>query len=163
MDTTEKKSAIQGKSERSEGIVRFTVYGKPVPKARARTVTNITDREKKITHSYTPEKTSIHEQKIALVYKSVYRGFRFPDDVPLAFYVNVFLKIPKRTAKQRREAMLAGEIRPVGHVGDVDNFAKCAADALLKIAYEDDCQIVEMTCRKFYSDTPRTEITISKV
>ena len=163
MDTPKQQNSIRGISEPPDGVVKITVYGEPVPKARARTVTNITPRGKKKTHSYTPEKTSIHEQKIALVYKSVYRGFRFPDDVPLAFYVNVFLKIPKRTAKQRREAMLAGEIRPVGHVGDVDNFAKCAADALLKIAYEDDCQIVEMTCRKFYSDTPRTEITISKV
>ena len=143
--------------------IKFTVYGDPVPKQRARTVTDIGRNGKKRTHSYTPEETKIQEQKIALVYKSIYHAFKFPEGVPLTFSVDVYLPIPKRTSKRKTEAMIAGEIRPVGHVGDVDNFEKCAADALLKVAYDDDCQIVEMTGRKFYSEQPRTEIFIARV
>ena len=124
--------------ETEPSTVRFVVYGDPVPKERARTVTDVKPNGKKVTHSYTPENTSIHEQKIALVYKSIYHGFKFREGVPLLFAVDVYLPIPKRTSKRKVEAMIAGEIRPVGHVGDVDNYEKCAADALLKIAYEDD-------------------------
>lgn len=163
MDTSKQQNSIRGVSEPPDGVVKFTVYGEPVPKARARTVTDITPKGEKVTHSYTPENTSIHEQKIALVYKSIYHGFKFREGVPLLFAVDVYLPIPKRTSKRKVEAMIAGEIRPVGHVGDVDNYEKCAADALLKIAYEDDCQIVEMTGRKFYSEQPRTEIYIASL
>ena len=163
LDIPKKDKSIQSVSDGAAAIVKFTVYGEPVPKERARTVTDVKPNGKKVTHSYTPENTSIHEQKIALVYKSIYHGFKFREGVPLLFAVDVYLPIPKRTSKRKVEAMIAGEIRPVGHVGDVDNYEKCAADALLKIAYEDDCQIVEMTGRKFYSEQPRTEIYIASL
>jgi len=162
MDIPDSKGTIHGSSCVPE-TVRFTVYGNPVPKARARTVTTVGKNGKRRTHSFTPDETKIQEQKIALVYKSVYHGFKFQEEVPLLLAVDVYLPIPKSTSKRKAEAMKAGEIRPVGHVGDIDNFEKCAADALLKIAYDDDCQIVEMTGRKFYSEQPRTEIFIAAI
>lgn len=40
----------------------------------------------------------------------------------------------------------------------MDNCIKIIADALNKIAYHDDTQIVDCQVRKFYSDDPRVEV-----
>lgn len=98
-----------------------------------------------------------------MVYKSVYHGFKFEPDTPLMFAADFYIRIPKQTSKKRREAMLAGEIRPIVRNMDVDNTLKLVMDALLTVAYEDDSQIVEATGRKFYSDKPRTEIFIARI
>ena len=143
-------------------VVRFTVFGEPVAKERARTVATISRRGRKSTHSYTPDKTANQEQNIALVYKSIYHGACFQRGISLCLSATFFFKIPKRTSKKNRDAMLAGEIRPA-HRPDVDNCIKTVADGLNKVLYEDDSQIVEMTGRKFYSDTPRTEICVARV
>ena len=147
--------------------VRFVVYGDPVPKERARTVTDVKPNGKKVTHSYTPENTSIHEQKIALVYKSVYHGFKFPAGVPLNLCCDFYFGIPKtyrkkKVTKQMKEEMLAGEIRPMNKK-DPDNCLKTVADSGNGVIYDDDEQIVEMTGRKFFSEKPRTEICISRL
>lgn len=163
MDTSKQQKSTQGVSEPPGGIARFVVYGKPVPKERARTVTNITGRGQKITHSYTPEKTANQEFNIAMVYKSIYHGARFGEGVPLRLNVDCFMSIPDSTSKRDRTAMIAGEIRPTKKVLDVDNALKCVADALNGVAYHDDSQIVEMSVRKFYSEEPRTEIFLARI
>ena len=143
-------------------VVRFTVYGEPVAKERARTVTTVNRRGRKSTHSYTPDKTASQEQNIALVYKSIYHGARFAKDASLSLSATFFFKIPKRTSRKKREAMIAGEIRPA-YRPDVDNCIKAVADSLNKVLYQDDSQIVEMTGRKYYSETPRTEICVERL
>ena len=50
--------------ETEPSTVRFVVYGDPVPKERARTVTDVKPNGKKVTHSYTPENSSIHDEQI---------------------------------------------------------------------------------------------------
>lgn len=147
--------------------VRFVVYGEPVPKSRARTVTNINKYGKRSTHSYTPESTEIQEQKIALVYKSTYHSFRFPDGVPLRLYCDFYFSLPKTYRKRKVTpeivaAMLAGEIRPMNKK-DTDNCIKTVADAGNGVIYPDDEQIVEVEGRKFYSDKPRTEIFVARI
>lgn len=52
------------------------------------------------------------------------------------------------------------EGRRRGKTPDVDNIEKIIFDALNKMIWQDDKQIVESKVRKFYSNTPRTEITI---
>lgn len=47
--------------------------------------------------------------------------------------------------------------------GDLDNLAKGILDALNKIIYADDAQIVSLTAEKYQSDVPRIEISISEV
>ena len=54
---------------------------------------------------------------------------------------------------------MTGAIRPTVKP-DWDNIGKIVADALNKIAYYDDAQIVDSQTRKFYSDRPRVEILI---
>ena len=134
--------------------VAFTVFGDPVPKARPRVYGG---------HGVTPERTKIQEQKIALVYKSKYHGFKFEKGVPLRMVVDLYLKIPKSTSKSMREKMLLGEIRPVKRIFDSDNGVKLAMDALNGVAYYDDAQVVEEIGRKFYSGEPRTEVYIAAI
>lgn len=148
--------------------VKFIVFGNPVPKARARTVTEVDKNGKKKTRSYTPEETAIHEQNIAWVYKSVYHGFKFPEDVPLRLSCDFYFEMPKTRYRQKpvtkkmREDMLAGIVRPMNK-RDPDNLLKTVADAGNHVIYDDDEQIVEMQARKFFSDKPRTEIFIARI
>lgn len=58
--------------------------------------------------------------------------------------------------------MRAGVIRPTKKP-DMDNCIKIIADALNKIAYHDDTQIVDCQVRKFYSDDPRVEVRILEI
>lgn len=134
--------------------VRFTVYGDPVPKARPRVYGN---------HGVTPQKTKIQEQKIALVYKSQYHDAKFEKDVPLKIVVDMFMRIPKSTSEKNRKLMIAGKIRPIKKRCDSDNGTKLVMDSLNGVAYYDDSQVVDERGRKFYSDTPRTEIYIAEI
>ena len=146
-------SECQMQSENIEEV-RFTVFGEPVPKARPRVTSG---------HTYTPVKTSNQEKKIALVYKSLYHGFRFDKGIPLKLEVDFYLGIPKSDSKKIREKKISGEMRPMVKRNDVDNMLKLVADGLNEVSYCDDSQIVEMAGRKFYSDKPRTEIKIIKI
>ena len=46
---------------------------------------------------------------------------------------------------------------------DVDNIIKIYLDALNKIAYNDDNQVVSIICNKYYSDRPYVEIEITEL
>ena len=148
---TEQQNAIQGISEPLTEI-RLTVFGEPVAKGRPRFSG----------HAYTPEKTRKHEEKIALMYKWKYGNRKFEKDVPVRVVLDFFFKIPKGDKKAIKEAKITGKIRPTKRP-DTDNVEKTVMDAVLKLAYEDDSQVVELIGRKFYSMEPRTEIYIARV
>lgn len=54
------------------------------------------------------------------------------------------------------------ELRPTKKP-DLDNVIKSILDALNKVAYHDDTQIVSLSMEKFYSDSPRVEVTINSI
>lgn len=110
---------------------------------------------------YTQSKTREHEQLVALAYKTAARGFRFPKGTYVDIEVIAYMKIPKSTAKKKQIKMLSGEIRPTVKP-DWDNIGKLVSDALNGVAYDDDKSVVEASVRKFYSDRPRTQITIQE-
>lgn len=155
---TEEKKSIEGHSDGSGGV-RFTVFGKPVAKQRPRTVRGDRYGPKKV-HTYTPLRTELQEEKIALVYRSYYGRFTFDKGIPLLMTIKYFLEIPKKTGKKEREKMVCGELRPVIKKNDVDNVCKLVMDALNGVAYADDSQIVELHGIKYWAEEPRTEIII---
>ena len=132
--------------------VRFVVYGDPVPK----------DRPRAAGHIYTPRKTENAESTVCLVYKSIYRGFRFEKGVPLRMVIDFYYRVAKSDSKKKKEQKVLGEIRPTQRP-DLDNVAKLVQDAVNGVAYYDDSQIVELTVRKFFSEQPRTEVYIVEV
>lgn len=148
---SEQQKSTEGNVEAKIKKISFTVYGWPVSKARPRLGRM---------HAYTPEKTANQEEKIALVYKSIYHGFQFEKDVPLKMCVDFYVGVPKSDSKTKKMKKLSGEIRPTVKNGDLDNEVKLVCDACNKVVYYDDAQIVELEARKFYSENPRTEIVV---
>ena len=75
--------------------------------------------------------------------------------------VIAYLPIPKSTSKKNRQQMIDGVIRPTVKP-DWDNIGKLIADALNKVAYDDDKCIVDSQVRKFYSEHPRTVVILQE-
>lgn len=137
--------------------VSFTVPGPPKGKARARTVRTKDGR----TFSYTPDGTVLYENLIKTCYYQT--GVNpFDADEELRATIVAYYPITKSTSKKKRQQMLAGLIRPTKKP-DLDNVIKSILDALNKVAYHDDTQIVSLSMEKFYSDSPRVEVSISNL
>ena len=79
---------------------------------------------------------------------------RFPDEAYIKVRIQAFYEVPKSCSKVRRTAMLNGELLPAKKP-DIDNVVKAVLDALNKVAYRDDNQVVELQIRKQYSERPR--------
>ena len=82
---------------------------------------------------------------------------------PVKLDFTAYMPIPASTSKKRRVDMQAGKI---GHTvkPDVDNLAKQLLDAMTRLRFwDDDRQIVELTCRKRYAEEPRWEICVQQV
>jgi Holliday junction resolvase RusA-like endonuclease len=136
----------------------FSVMGKPVPKARARVTRS--------GHAYTPAKTKDYErlvQDVAIIEMkklvdadpdyNLYSG-------PLVMMLAVYMPVPKSWSKSKTEMALAGAIAPTSKP-DLDNVVKSVSDALNKICYVDDSQIVDLIVSKRYSLYPRVDVVIS--
>ena len=87
-----------------------------------------------------------------------------PCKVDARFYVKT------RSSFNKIQMLLAelGLIRPWGRIGDVDNFSKTVLDQIQPNEKRghigiltDDALVFEMTSRKYYSITPRTDVTIT--
>lgn len=134
--------------------VKFIVPGQPQGKGRPR-FSNVCGH----VQTRTPDQTVVYENLIRLQYQQQVRGYTFPDKIPLDVRILAFYQIPASVSKKKREAMLAGEIRPVTKP-DWDNVGKVVCDSLNTIAYKDDSHIADAQVRKFYSDRPRLEVII---
>lgn len=117
--------------------VRFTVLGEPQGKARARTVK---DPRTGKSRTYTPEKTVSYENLIKLEYQAQCRGNFFTRDIPVSVKVDCYLCPPKGRHPERPMK------KP-----DWDNIGKIICDALNKVAWCDDAQVVEGTVAKHWA------------
>ena len=135
--------------------VRFTVSGKPFGKQRPRVV-----RSTGI--AYTPKETVQYENLVKMAYREASEGFSFPEDAALDVRIKAFYCIPKSTSKKTKALMAEGIVRPCKKP-DFDNIGKIVCDSLNNIAYKDDSCIVDAQVRKFYSETPRVEVTIRQI
>jgi Holliday junction resolvase RusA-like endonuclease len=113
-------------------------------------------------HAITPKDTVNYETLVKMEYTQACGEQMFPDDAMLDMRIKAYYSIPKSASKKRHAAMLSGDIRPTKKP-DMDNVIKIIADALNKIAYRDDTQIVDCQVRKFYSEKPRVEVMIQTI
>lgn len=119
-------------------VARFTVDGEPASKARAR----FTKRGSKM-FAYTPDATMVAETKVGWGYRAVTNQPRPEPDGAYGVVALFFC-----ATRQRR---------------DVDNMLKLVLDALNRVAWNDDNQVVEVAGRKAFVPTPgeaRTEILV---
>lgn len=127
-------------------MISFTVPGEPVAKGRPRFV-RATGR------AFTPKKTETYEGIVADHAAKAMSGSE-PFEGALRLTVRAVYLVPQSwSAKRKREARWKTS-KP-----DADNLAKIVKDALNKLAYRDDAQIVELTVQKKYG--PIAGLTVS--
>jgi Holliday junction resolvase RusA-like endonuclease len=136
--------------------MKFTVLGIPVAKGRPK----FAKRGNFVT-SYTPQDTVNYENLVRLSYQQSCNELRVLQG-EVSMKIDSFFPIPKSTSKKKHQLMAIGAIQHTKKP-DADNVAKAICDALNKIAYVDDSQIVSLEVNKYYSDVPRAEITITEV
>ena len=129
----------------------FTVYGQPVAKGRPRLGAN--------GHTYTPEKTREAEH---MIQRCASLAHLKPMHDPVVVEINFYFSIPKSWSKRAKEEARLMHVLPA-HKPDIDNCIKLVLDALNKLAWDDDTQVVGVVARKYYADVPRTFICIEEV
>lgn len=135
-------------------MIQFTVPGEPVGKGRPRVV-----RNNGFTRTYTPEKTASYENLVKLEFQR--QGGRMLKVGPVKVWINADFRIPKSVSKRKREAMVAGHIRPT-RKPDADNIAKVVCDALNGLAWHDDSQVVMLHVEKRFAEEPEVCVTITE-
>ncbi|MGD9567555.1 MAG: RusA family crossover junction endodeoxyribonuclease [Sedimentibacter sp.] len=137
--------------------IKFTILGEPQGKGRPR-FANI--KGKVITR--TPDATVLYENLIATEYRRQVGSAKFPDNEMVDMRIMAYFTIPASASKKKKKQMEDCEIRPTKKP-DMDNIIKVVADSLNQIAYRDDAQVVDCQIRKYYSQQPRIEVTLSSV
>jgi Holliday junction resolvase RusA-like endonuclease len=131
-------------------MITLIIPGEPVAKGRPR-----------VTRSgiaYTPEKTQGYENLVKMCYME--QGNKIKLDGMLQLSMLLYFQIPKSASKKLQKQMEAQEVRPTKKP-DIDNCLKIVTDALNKLAYDDDSQIVSVRVEKHYSHNPKVILTIS--
>lgn len=134
--------------------IALTIPGEPKGKARPKF-------DSRSRRAYTPSDTKKYEKQISDLYHLNYSGLAFPDGA-LDLRIRAYFGVPKSDSAKTTLRKLANVIRPTKKP-DMDNIVKIVADALNGVAFRDDAQIVDCMVRKFYSNSPRVEITIENI
>ena len=133
-------------------MIKLIIPGEPVAKGRPRLGRFGT---------YTPDKTVNYENFVKQMFV-ISRQAMIQGKPNLKAIIDCYFSIPKSTSKKKLPLMITNELRPTKKP-DCDNVAKIILDALNKIGYADDSQIVELTVFKWYSLEPRVEVEISEI
>jgi len=135
-------------------MVKFVVYGKPVPKARPQF-----SRMHGKMRTFTPQTTVDFEK---LVKEEAKKHFSAPLEGAVSVYLSFFLPRPQHLIwKTKPMPAIHCDKRP-----DIDNLAKSVIDGLTGIAFKDDGQISSLHLVKRYhagDKEPRVEIEVTKV
>jgi Holliday junction resolvase RusA-like endonuclease len=155
---TGSESASAPVSKKSSIII--VLDGDPHPKGRPRFRSTATKTGKSFVSVYTDSKTRAFERALGMVARSAMRG-KTPLTGPLQVSVTAFLAIPTSWSHKKRDAALAGSIRP-GRP-DADNIYKASTDPLNGIVFGDDAQIAEARIIKLYDENPRLRIEVAPI
>lgn len=140
-------------------MIIVEVPGEPIGKGRPRFRVGRTKSGQQFVNAYTPAKTKAAEKALGWAAKTAMKG-RKPMDGPLCVTVMAFMGVPPSWSNRKRDAALAGIIRPTG-TPDWDNIGKLCTDAMNGIVFRDDSQIVDCRVVKAYDENPRIRIGIS--
>lgn len=121
----------------------FEVTGEIVGKARPR-MNTYTGK------AYTPTKTKNYEYLVKQSFLLKYPNAEVLEGRASVSILALF-QVPKSTSKKNSEKMLNKQISPTKKP-DIDNIAKIVLDALNKLAYKDDTQVVDLNIAKAYAD-----------
>lgn len=129
--------------------VAFTIPGKPFAKQRPRAT--VRGGHARV---FTPKETVSFERQVGQI---AAQHFPRPLEGPVRLVVTAVFEVPASWSKKRRaEAMGAHHTqRP-----DLDNCLKALKDGLNRIAWSDDAQVAEVSCRKLWGDGAETIVQV---
>ena len=131
--------------------MRFEVAGEVIGKGRPRFTRQ--------GRTYTPKKTLDYEKTIKRAYTSKYS---YLSKKSLRIKICAYLEVAKSHSKVKKQKMLDNELQCTKKP-DVDNIVKVVLDALNKVAYQDDTQVVEVIAIKRWSDESRLKVIIEEI
>ena len=137
---------------RNSNTVVIELAGEPKGKGRPRFA-------RRTGHAYTPAKTASYEACLRHEAALVMAG-RPPLEGALRVQVGAYFGIPQSWSAKKRDAALAGTIRPAKRP-DWENVAKML-DAFNGVVWRDDAQIVSGLIEKHYNDRPRLRIEVRR-
>jgi Holliday junction resolvase RusA-like endonuclease len=135
----------------------LTIPGEPLGKARARIT--------RAGINYTPAKTKNYEVFVKELFAAKYGSPMLQGGLCAtitAFYGLNKGDHGKHGLNKKGKDKLSGTLRPT-KAPDADNISKVILDALNKLAFADDSQIVSLTVEKYYAEKPRVELTLHEV
>lgn len=131
--------------------MRFEVAGEVISKGRPRFTRS--------GRTYTPKKTLDYEKTIKRAYLNKYT---YLSKKSLRIKICAYLEVAKSHSKVKKQKMLANELQCTKKP-DVDNIVKVVLDALNKVAYQDDTQVVELVAIKRWSNESRLKVIIEEI
>ena len=132
----------------------FEVAGKPKSKRTG----NISTKGSFARLIKNPE-TAIFENLIKISFRSKHMSHAITDNA-VKIEINAFFRPPNNFSKKKLK-MIEGDEYPICKKPDCSNIIKVVEDGLNGVAFFDDKQIIDTSCRKFYSNRERTEIKIT--
>lgn len=146
--------------------------GEPQGKGRPRSRVAYTRDDRAFVAIYTPAATVAYEKALATVGRAAMRG-RAPLRGALDVRIIAVMSVPQSWSTKKRDAALAGTIRPTGKP-DLDNIMKMLDAFQAKparkgklgtppILWQDDSQIVRAVIEKLYGEKPRLRIEVREL
>ena len=134
-------------------MITFRVYHKIKSKSRPRFNT-------KTGRAYKVKEDTLYENAIKNAYNA---SGGVKSDKYIKMTLDMYFAIPKSYTKKRKLACARNQERPAKKP-DVDNVLKNVCDALNGVAYDDDIQVIEVICRKYYSqDEEYIEVRLEEI
>jgi Holliday junction resolvase RusA-like endonuclease len=140
-------------------VISFELHGDPVGWQRTGLRVIVPRFTKPFASIYTPKETRQYQAAIGMAAKVAMQGKPLFDG-PVTFCVTAFMRVPRSWSNKKRDAALAGTIRPAVKP-DFDNIGKNVADALKDIVWKDDVQVVDGRVIKIYDERPRLLVEIA--
>lgn len=131
-------------------VLTFKILGSPVPQHRPRFA-----RAGKFVRTYNVKEDTNYREKLYWEARQAVKA-PIPRSVPLVVELSIYRKLTKAVDPELAEmGLVQPNTRP-----DIDNYIKQVLDGLNGIVWEDDGQIVRLVADKWYSASPRLEITV---
>ena len=137
--------------------VMFVIPGQPIGKGRPK----VDARGGKFARVYTPEKTANYEWLVAHSAQAAMNG-RPLFLGAVAVQLDIRMPIPVSWSLKRQGMASRGEVAPTKKP-DIDNVEKAIFDGMNGVVWKDDVQVIEVSKRKRYAETPGVVVIVREL